>query len=382
MKFCQTSDHVFDVQYSPDGSRVACSLVTGYIEIFNVSTSSACSTTTVPNDENADQDQKTTTTATTATASSCSSSSPTKVGAWKRHKESCRTIRYYGDNRLLSCASNGSIGCGPGEDFVWIRRHTGTGVNSLLTWGEHCFVYGDDKGSIGAYDMRIESTKGPIMEFSEQSDFISSMIWGTKDGAGADRAAGDPTMLVAGCGDSTLGVYDVRMKRLHALSDEQEDEILSLELLKGGDKVVCGGQTGILSIFSWGDFGDQKDRIVGHPASVDCMVRISEDALVTGCEDGKLRVVSVYAQAVGNRILSVVGDHGDDPVQGLTIRPSDGKEIASCGMDNMVRFWSTDEALSALETDKERPSKKPKVNPVEQKSNTQKMQAKAFFSDL
>merc|ERR1719211_243653 len=32
-------------------------------------------------------------------------------------------------------------------------------------------------------------------------------------------------------------------------------------------RVACGGQTGVMSFFQWGDFGDQKDRMADHPES-------------------------------------------------------------------------------------------------------------------
>lgn len=65
-------------------------------------------------------------------------------------------------------------------------------------------------------------------------------------------------LAVAG---GTLAVYDTRKKGdLKALSDEDEDEKLSVALCKGGKKVVAGTQAGVLSLFSWGHFADCSDR--------------------------------------------------------------------------------------------------------------------------
>jgi WD40 repeat protein len=74
--------------------------------------------------------------------------------------------------------------------------------------------------------------------------------------------------------------------------------------MKEGKKVVIASSEGVLSLFSWDWFGDCNDRIVGHPNSICCMVKYDEDTLITGGEDGLIRVVSVLP----NRIIAIVGD--------------------------------------------------------------------------
>ncbi len=53
--------------------------------------------------------------------------------------------------------------------------------------------------------------------------------------------------------------------------------------------MVCGSQEGVLEIFSWNQFGDVTDRFPGHPNSVDALLKIDEDTLVTGSSDGLIR---------------------------------------------------------------------------------------------
>jgi hypothetical protein len=62
-------------------------------------------------------------------------------------------------------------------------------------------------------------------------------------------------------------------------------------LFQRGKKVVCGSQEGVLNIFSWGLFGDVTDRFPGHPNSVDALLKIDEDTLLTGSSDGLIRSV-------------------------------------------------------------------------------------------
>ena len=46
-------------------------------------------------------------------------------------------------------------------------------------------------------------------------------------------------------------------------SGDPDDELMSVVAIKGGKKVICGSQTGILNIFSWGKFEEYSDRFPG-----------------------------------------------------------------------------------------------------------------------
>lgn len=109
----------------------------------------------------------------------------------------------------------------------------------------------------------------------------------------------------------------------------------------------------MLAIFSWGDFGDISDRYPGHPGSIDSLIKISEDLIVTGCSDGNIRVT----QILPNSILGSLGRHGSLPVENLAIS-YDKKWIMSASHDCVVRFWDVenvfeDEAESSSKSDSE-----------------------------
>ena len=53
----------------------------------------------------------------------------------------------------------------------------------------------------------------------------------------------------------------------------------------------------------------------GHPASVDALVAFDEDSVVTGSQDGLIRLISILP----NRMLGVLGEHGDLPVESLAV---------------------------------------------------------------
>ena len=61
---------------------------------------------------------------------------------------------------------------------------------------------------------------------------------------------------------------------------DQEDELLSLAVLKGGKKVVAGTQSGVLLVYSWGEWANCSDRFVGHPETVEALVKVDEVRVV------------------------------------------------------------------------------------------------------
>ena len=121
----------------------------------------------------------------------------------------------------------------------------------------------------------------------------------------------------------------------------------AVTLVKGGTKVVCGSQEGVLSIFDLADIQDTSDRFPGHPASVDTLVAVTEDMVLTGSSDGVIRVLSILpnkmlgacgAACTSERFLTlrmhapthpgIVGEHSDWPVERLALS-ADGTMVAS-----------------------------------------------------
>merc|ERR1739838_473327 len=69
---------------------------------------------------------------------------------------------------------------------------------------------------------------------------------------------------------------------------------------------------------------------------VNAMVAITDNVIITGCEDGNLRAVHLFP----HRFLGVVGQHEQEfPVERLDVNTS-GEIIASTSHDNRVKFWN------------------------------------------
>lgn len=76
----------------------------------------------------------------------------------------------------------------------------------------------------------------------------------------------------------------------------------------------------------------------GHPDQVDAVVAFDQDTIITGCNDGMIRVLALQP----NRFLHVVGVHpGELGVEGLALGP--GKRLlASVSQDEEAYVWSLD----------------------------------------
>ncbi|KAG9302850.1 hypothetical protein G9A89_009627 [Geosiphon pyriformis] len=199
-------------------------------------------------------------------------------------------------------------------------------INCVRRLNEQLLATGDDGG---LWDIRQGNE---IMEYSEHEDFISDFAFSQES-----------KTLLATSGDGALSVYDIRRPNLVAMSDNQEDELLSIAIVKDGRKVVVGSQEGILNLFSWGNWGDISDRFPGHPNSIDTIVKITEDLICTGSSDGIIRLVEarLYLGIAGilpNKFKGVIGDHEDLPIERIRLS-YDQQYLASCSHDNSVKFW-------------------------------------------
>lgn len=235
------------------------------------------------------------------------------------------------------------------------KAHDGTALNRVASLGDANGVVasGDDNGVVRLWDInRIPSpttshapsssivsslkTSGLVGSFRHHSDFISDLYY-----------AEYLDSLLVTSGDGSLSVIDLRKTsepvaaastkvnnkkkkkikkkkvddvndmsmggKLTIQSENAEDELLSIVAVKNGKKVVCGTQQGILAIYSWNDMSDMSDRFPGHPHSVDAIVKLDEDTIITGSSDGMLRVVQIHP----NKLLGLIGEHDDYPIERL-----------------------------------------------------------------
>eukprot|EP00904_Undaria_pinnatifida_P000792 jgi/Undpi1/10713/HiC_scaffold_29.g13161.m1 len=255
----------------------------------------------------------------------------------KHHQASCRTVLFSDDGAALYTASKDRSIAAADEtgQIAWQQQGAHDWpVNSLHNVSEGILASGDDQGVVKIWDTR---TKKEVTKFEVNSDFISDM---------ATNEAGDK--LLATSGDATLAVFDLRQKRLEGRVTNQEDELLSIQILKHGNRVVCGTQNGVLVTWPWGTWGDRSSRFRGHPHSVDTLLKLDEDTVLTGSSDGIIRVVSIQP----DKFLGLLGDHEDFPVESIKFS-RDKTWIGSVSHDDKIRFWHAEYLFEEDDDDEE-----------------------------
>ncbi|EKD01789.1 hypothetical protein A1Q2_03852 [Trichosporon asahii var. asahii CBS 8904] len=178
-------------------------------------------------------------------------------------------------------------------------------VNRIICVNESLTASGDDEGVIKFWDPRSPEC---AREYRQHFDYISGFSY-----------FDDKRQLVTTSGDGFLSVIDIRSKKKEPLhmSDDQEDELLSICQIKGGQRFVVGSGLGTVSVWDRKmGFGDSVDRIVGHPASVDAVVALTDDIIATGSEDGMVRVIQIQPNSFRKlRLAFTSADMHDAPRQ-------------------------------------------------------------------
>ena len=191
-------------------------------------------------------------------------------------------------------------------------------------------------------------------------------------------------MLLSAACDGHLGVFDLRKPELYAMSDNFEEDLTSVVICKYGRKVGTCTSEGIINLFSWDWFGDCNDRIVGHPNSIDTMVKYDEDLVITGSEDGLIRAVSILP----NKIIAILGDPTDYEDERFHIQKlalsHDKNFLISCSLDDIVKIIDISHLAKRHKEDfdEEGYEKEIRANPNNKKSKKKKRAKKDDKMDI
>ena len=165
------------------------------------------------------------------------------------------------------------------------KNSNNNSISKCLFINENLYSIGDSNGKIKIYDIRLNKI---IKNYEEQSEEITDIVYSEIK----------ENYILSSSIDGTLAVYDIRQKKIYALSDCIEEEINKLQIMKNSNKILAATSEGYIEIFNWGWFGDFKDRIKGHPQSVLSMDKYDENLVISGCEDGGIRICSVVPKGI------------------------------------------------------------------------------------
>ncbi|WOK97085.1 WD repeat-containing protein 55 [Canna indica] len=257
-------------------------------------------------------------------------SQPQRMLEVRAHKESCRAVRFVNSGQVILTASPDcsilATDVGTGKAIARLENAHGDAINRLVNLTETTIASGDDEGCIKVWDTRQHAC---CNTFHAHEDYISDITF-----------APDTMQLLGTSGDGTLSLCSLRKNKVQSQSEFSEDELLSLVIMKNGRKVICGTQTGTLLLYSWGHFKDCSDRFLGHPMSVDTMLKLDEDTLISGSEDGVIRLVGILP----NRIIQPLAEHSEYPIERLAFS-NDKKFLGSISHDQMLKLWDLQELL-------------------------------------
>ncbi|KAJ8550167.1 hypothetical protein K7X08_033874 [Anisodus acutangulus] len=253
----------------------------------------------------------------------------------KAHSESCRAVRFINEGRAIV---TGSPDCSilatdieTGSAIVHLENAHGAAVNRIVNMTESTIASGDDEGHIKVWDTRQQSCSHT---FNAHEEYISDITF-----------ASDSMKLLATSGDGSLSVCNLRSSKIQTRSEFSEEELLSVVIMKNGRKVICGTQSGTMLLYSWGFFKDCSDRFVDlSPNSIDALLKLDEDRVITGSENGLISLVGILP----NKIIQPIAEHSEYPVERLAFS-HDRKYLGSASHDNLLKLWDLNELLQDSE---------------------------------
>ncbi|CAF0962909.1 unnamed protein product [Rotaria sordida] len=271
----------------------------------------------------------------------------------KVHKKSVRAIGLTPDGQsIITVSKDKSIklrSTETGKMITKYKRAHDSPINCLCIVDNCVLATGDDDGYVKLWDYR---QKKSLAEFHDCDDYISDLT-----------CANDRRTLLTTSGEGTLTVYNVRKKKLQIQSELMDSDLTACQIVKDGTKVVCSTMEGVLYFFNWKEFGNMSDRFPGHPGGIECLTSLDQSLIVTGCEDGKIRCLSLYP----HRIMSIVGRTGSMPIQTLS---------TSCDTDYLIGTSTSQETLQLIDT------QQLKIILNKKKKKSGKQQDNSFFADL
>ena len=236
---------------------------------------------------------------------------------------------------------------------------------------ENLIATGDEDGTVKLWDNRKnpDSQYAAVMESKQFDEHVNDIFF--------DSSIDEKT-LIASSGEGTIQSFNIRGKRPDVQSEVYEGELSGMGAVLRNSKLVVGCGDGRLYMFNWNQFGYHSADFPGHPDGINTLAAVTDNVVITGCEDGTIRAVHLYP----HRFLGTVGHHEDHfPVEKLDVS-AEGDIVASISHDQKVKFWSI-KYLEEMDYKKTRkPYLQPKGNIKVRRKNFKQKQAQEVEHQL
>ncbi|CAH8642518.1 unnamed protein product [Schistosoma rodhaini] len=297
----------------------------------------------------------------------------TKALLQKRWHKTIRCLSFFPktQNLLISASSQSGLKVHDviSEKQTWacFQAHEKSPISSVLVLEHGQWVTGDENGVIKMWDARKSgpvSVMTPDIEntFDDFFNSINEMAISSNDSHGT---------LLAAVDDGTLAVYNIRRRRFEMSSETLGFSARTLTVVKNNTKVLVGTDEGVISVFSWNEFGNICDRFPIHPLrpskqgqartavsggiSVEKIVKITEDIVAVATDDGVVSAMHILP----NRLLGCVGYHIDtanNDTSGadcmtLSVHPTENIIASTCPTSSSIKFWNTSKFIEHAENE-------------------------------
>lgn len=289
----------------------------------------------------------------------------------KIHKRNVRSIEFSKDGRtLLSSCTNSSLKMTDVETskvvFKALKSHPSP-LYKVKPMTEHLMATGDEDGTVKMWDNRKnpDGKFAAVMESRQFDEHVNDIFF---------DAATDDKIMVASSGEGTIQSFNIRGKRPDTQSEVYEGEMSGMGVVLRNSKLVTGCGDGRLYMFNWGQFGYHSADFPGHPEGINSLVAVTDNVIVTGCEDGVIRAVHLFP----HRFIGTIGHHEDQfPVEKIDVS-AEGDLVATISHDQKVKFWN----IKYLEDMDYKKTRKPFLQPkgnikIKRKNFKQKMAVEA-----
>ena len=233
--------------------------------------------------------------------------------------------------KVLDCASQ--------QHVIDIRRKSSPHKHplsclSVCTSTE--LAVADDDGLVSFWDMRQQK---PVTTFLEHADQVTGMIYFEGN-----------QQLVTCSTDTTVGCFDMRMRKVAGFSEKRKDELNCITFLPATNSIIAGTDVGMLPIWKYGAWKRPYDVHSKHPRECDALLTYNDNMFFSGGYDGTVRLIQHHPV---RRVLTNFGSsrRNFNSVSGISVS-HDRSMLASATMGNTVFFYDIEFLGDESELDK------------------------------